>query len=209
MDDKLDGHLTQLLKDGDVSAKRNRVSKVYPPAATGMKRIYFIGLGRERIIRLKIRKNALHEYFSRFIKIKTGSFRVARYIRLREVPAADAAHALSESCLLAVYEVQDYKHKSNEPDQELKSVCAVTEEDLREVQAGLNVGAAYGQGANSARTLVNMPGNMLTATDLASYAAELAAKYDFECEILEKMKWKSSAWAGCLLLTKAHPNRRK
>ena len=50
-----------------------------------------------------------------------------------EVPAADAAHALSESCLLAVYEVQDYKHKSNEPDQELKSVCAVTEEDLREV----------------------------------------------------------------------------
>ena len=47
LDDKLDGHLTQLLKDGDVSAKRNRVSKVYPPAATGMKRIYFIGLGRE------------------------------------------------------------------------------------------------------------------------------------------------------------------
>ncbi len=27
IDDKLDGHLTQLLKDGDVSAKRNRVSK--------------------------------------------------------------------------------------------------------------------------------------------------------------------------------------
>ena len=27
LDDKLDGHLTQLLKDGDVSAKRNRVSK--------------------------------------------------------------------------------------------------------------------------------------------------------------------------------------
>lgn len=126
-----------------------------------------------------------------------------------EVPAADAAHALSESCLLAVYEVQDYKHKSNEPDQELTSVCAVTEEDLREVQAGLNVGAAYGQGTNSARTLVNMPGNMLTATDLASYAAELAAKYDFECEILEKMKWKSSAWAGCLPLTRAHLNRRK
>lgn len=98
--------------------------------------------------------------------------------------------------------MQDYKHKSNEPDQELKSVCAVTEEDLREVQAGLNVGAAYGQGTNSARTLVNMPGNMLTATDLASYAAELAAKYDFECEILEKDEMEELGMGGLLAVNK-------
>src|SRR6185437_14375186 len=43
-----------------------------------------------------------------------------------------------------------------------------------------------GKGTNSARTLVNLPGNMLTATDMANYALELAWKYDFETEVLEK-----------------------
>ncbi|WP_342007013.1 leucyl aminopeptidase [Bacillus sp. YBsi01] len=203
LDDKLDGHLTQLLKDGDVSAKRNRVSKVYPPAATGMKRIYFIGLGREADYSFEDAKECFARVFQQIHQDKKQEVSVLLDTFVSgEVPAADAAHALSESCLLAVYEVQDYKHKSNEPDQELTSVCAVTEEDLREVQAGLNVGAAYGQGTNSARTLVNMPGNMLTATDLASYAAELAAKYDFECEILEKEEMEELGMGGLLAVNK-------
>lgn len=48
----------------------------------------------------------------------------------------------------------------------------------------------YGKATNSARTLVNLPSNMLTATDLADYAQKLADKYGFECEILEKKRWK-------------------
>lgn len=43
-----------------------------------------------------------------------------------------------------------------------------------------------------------MPGNMLTATDLASYAEELAAKYDFECEILEKSEMEELGMGGIL-----------
>src|SRR5690606_5769899 len=36
------------------------------------------------------------------------------------------------------------------------------------------------------RTLVNTPSNLMTATDIANYAKELAEKYNFELEILEK-----------------------
>ena len=50
----------------------------------------------------------------------------------------------------------------------------------------ITVGYAFGKATNSARTLVNTPGNLLTATDLANYASELGEKYDFEVEILEK-----------------------
>ncbi len=39
---------------------------------------------------------------------------------------------------------------------------------------------------------------MLTATDLASYAEELAAKYDFECEILEKSEMEELGMGGIL-----------
>ena len=43
-----------------------------------------------------------------------------------------------------------------------------------------------GIATNSARTLVNTPGNLLTSTDLANYAVDLANRYNFEVEILEK-----------------------
>ncbi|MFL6560400.1 MAG: leucyl aminopeptidase, partial [Bacillus sp. (in: firmicutes)] len=55
-----------------------------------------------------------------------------------------------------------------------------------EIQASLTVGYSFGKGTNSARTLVNIPGNLLTATDLANYARELGSKYAFEVEILDK-----------------------
>ena len=50
----------------------------------------------------------------------------------------------------------------------------------KEIEAALTVGDVYGKGTNSARTLVNLPGNMLTASYLADYASELAGKYDFD-----------------------------
>ncbi|AMK73603.1 leucyl aminopeptidase [Bacillus subtilis] len=199
IDEMLEGHLTQLLKEGDVSAKPNQVSKVFPPSSAGMKRIYFVGLGREANYSFEQAKECFAHIFQAIHKDRKQETAVLLDTFISEdVPPADAAHALAESCLLASYEVQDYKHKSNEPDKQIEAVYVVTDEDTQEVQAGLRVGQAYGQGTNSARTLVNMPGNMLTATDLASYAEELAAKYDFECEILEKSEMEELGMGGIL-----------
>lgn len=68
IDEMLEGHLTQLLKDGDVSSKPNQVSKVFPPSSAGMKRIYFVGLGEKRIIHLNRRRNVLPMFFKPFTK---------------------------------------------------------------------------------------------------------------------------------------------
>ena len=47
---------------------------------------------------------------------------------------------------------------------------------------------------NSARTLVNMPPNVLTATKLAEYAVELAEKYDMDYKVLEKEEMEDLGW---------------
>jgi leucyl aminopeptidase len=44
----------------------------------------------------------------------------------------------------------------------------------------------HGRATNSARTLVNLPPNKLTATDLANYAVQLAEKYDMDYKVLDK-----------------------
>ena len=89
--------------------------------------------------------------------------------------------------LLSTYQFEGYKQKSNEPEKTINNLIVYSEKaDEEEVKAALTVGYAYGKGTNSARTLVNLPGNLLTATDMANYAKELGGKYDFEVEILEK-----------------------
>ena len=81
----------------------------------------------------------------------------------------------------------DYKQKSNEPEKCINHITVYTEEaEEEDVMAALTVGLSFGKATNSARTLVNTPGNLLTATDLAQYAKELGEKYQFEVEILEK-----------------------
>ena len=45
---------------------------------------------------------------------------------------------------------------------------------MNDVAASFEVGKIYADAVNEARSLVNLPPNMLTATDLANYAIELA-----------------------------------
>src|SRR6478752_580236 len=83
-----------------------------------------------------------------------------------------------------MYEFENYKKKSNEPDKQLEKIELFS--FYKDVVQSALVGYTYGKATNSARTLVNLPSNMLTATDLANYAVEMSHTYGFEYEILEK-----------------------
>ncbi|WVE36603.1 leucyl aminopeptidase, partial [Priestia megaterium] len=96
----------------------------------------------------------------------------------------ETAALLGEAQQLAMYEFENYKKKSNEPDKQLEKIELFS--CYKDVLQSALVGYTYGKATNSARTLVNLPSNMLTATDLANYAVEMAHTYGFEYEILEK-----------------------
>lgn len=188
LDQAFDGGLTELVKSGDISAKKKRVSKVHTFGNIGAKRLYFVGLGKET----ELSFDALREIFGAvFKKIKEAKHEeTAVYLDsflTEKVDVLDASHAFSEASSLAAYHFEGYKQKSNEPDKTIEKITVYTEAaDEEEIMAALTVGDVFGMATNSARTLVNLPGNLLTATDLAEYATELGARYDFEVEILEK-----------------------
>ncbi|MDN3019789.1 leucyl aminopeptidase [Paenibacillus sp. BSR1-1] len=188
LDEKFDGQLTELVKSGDISAKLKSISKIHTFSKIGSKRIWFVGLGKEK----ELTFDKLREAFGKLFKdVKASKLEEAAVyldsFLTEELDGLDAAHALSEAFSLATYQFKDYKQKSNEPEKKLKTLNVYCEGfEKEDIQASLSVGFAFGNGTNSARTLVNIPGNLLTATDLANYAEELADKYDFEIEILEK-----------------------
>ncbi|QPA30527.1 leucyl aminopeptidase [Thermaerobacillus caldiproteolyticus] len=185
--EQLNGQLTILLKEGDISAKKKRISKVHTLGQTAVKRLYFVGLGKEEELTFEVLREAFGKLFKTLKEAKLTEVAVALDTFTNErIDANEAAHALSEALLLATYQFAGYKQKTNEPEKKLENIAIYTEADQSEIEASAFVGRVYGKATNSARTLVNTPSNLLTATDLANYAVKLAQKYDFECEILEK-----------------------
>ncbi|MBO0958907.1 leucyl aminopeptidase [Neobacillus sp. MM2021_6] len=188
LDARFDGQLTALVKSGDISAKAKSISKVHSLGKLGAKRIWFVGLGKEKELSFDKLKEALGKIFK---EVKASKLEeIAVYLdsfTAPELDGLDAAHALGEAFALSTYQFDGYRQKSNEPEKRMEQVTVYSEAmDVEDVQISLSVGYAFGKGTNSARTLVNIPGNLLTATDMATYASELAAKYDFEVEILDK-----------------------
>lgn len=188
LDEAFSGQLTEFVKVGDLSAKLKNINKVHSFGKVGSKRIWFVGLGKGKDLSFDQLKNAFGKLFKEVKAAKLAE--AAVYLdsfQTEKLDGSDAAHALSEALALSTYEFAGYKQKSNEPEKKLEKLTVYSEAaDVGEVRASLTVGYAFGKGTNSARTLVNTPGNLLTARDLASYAEDLAKKYHFESEILAK-----------------------
>src|SRR5690606_35989443 len=203
LDTLLDGYITELLKEGDISPKLHTVSKVHTLGKAPIKGIYFIGLwssGKQSF-------DSLREAFGKAVKTlsdaKVESFALELDSFVTEgLDEQDVAHAFGEALSLSTYKFANYKQKPNETEKRIEEVIVYTNGDVEEIQASLTVGYAYGQGTNSARTLVNLPGNMLTATDLANYAIELGTKYGFEVEILEKEDMEKLGMGALLAVNK-------
>ncbi|NWQ39279.1 leucyl aminopeptidase [Bacillus sp. EB106-08-02-XG196] len=188
LDEKFKGQLTELVRAGDISAKFKNISKVHSFGKIGAKRIWFVGLGKEKEFNFERLSEALGRAYKALKASKLQECAVlVDSFTADSLDRLEAAHAVSEAYALASYQFRGYKQKSNEPEKRIEKITVYSENnDLEDIKASLTVGLAFGNGTNSARTLVNIPGNLLTAKDMAEYAQELAAKYDFEIEILDK-----------------------
>ena len=188
IDEAFEGGLTELVKSGDISAKKKVVSKIHTFGKISSKRLYFVGLGKEKEFSFEVLREAFGAVFKTIKEDKLEEIAIYLDSFLTEkIDALDAGHALSEAFALSTYQFEGYKQKSNEPEKVIDHLVVYSEKaEEEEIRASLTVGFAFGTGTNSARSLVNLPGNLLTATDLANYAKELGGKYDFEVEILEK-----------------------
>ncbi|MGJ7920096.1 leucyl aminopeptidase [Neobacillus sp. LXY-4] len=188
LDGFLDGQLTELFKNNDISAKKKTVTVVHTLGKLKTKKLVFVGLGKERELTFELLREVFGRAFKKVQKLKPADVALGLDSFIGgQLDILDVAHAAGEAFCLSTYQFEGYKQKSNEPEKKIKLITIYSDEnDAEEILAALTVGAIYGKGTNSARTLVNIPGNMLTATEMAEFAQELAAKYKFEVEILDK-----------------------
>ncbi|WP_110928618.1 leucyl aminopeptidase [Bacillus massiliglaciei] len=186
-DEKMDGQLTELFKAGDIQGKKKSIVKVHTLGKLGIKRLVFVGLGKEKELTFETIREAFGKAAKAVKEMRLTKLLLALDSFVTEkVEELDASHAFAEGFELAAYQFTGYKQKTNLADKTIEEFAIVTEYDQEEILASLKVGRVFGKAVNSARTLVNTPGNLLTSTDMADYAIQLAERYGFEAEILEK-----------------------
>ncbi|WP_349408357.1 leucyl aminopeptidase [Pseudalkalibacillus sp. SCS-8] len=187
IDNAMDGHITELFKNEDLSAKLKKVTRIHTFGALGPKRIYFVGLGLRKDLTYRTLSEAFGKAAKELKQHKQEDISVALDSFTSEaVDFKQTVHAMAEAFLLATYQFNDYKQRKNEKRYTLASIKVHSDENAELVESGIKSGEAYAAGTNVARDLVNTPGNLLTPTDLAEQAVDIAKKHGFEYDVLER-----------------------
>lgn len=183
LEKRFDGRLPEWLKSG-LSFDSKKLS-MYPTLNGSIPRVLFVGIGdRKKWTQDGMRRalglvgKQLAEEKINHAAIFTASF------ENEDLSAEQVAHLASEGIGMGTYRFADYKTDSNEVDYRLESLSFLTEDPEEAVRQAAFIGTVHAEAVNEARTLVNMPANILTPTAMADYAEELGEAYGFETEIL-------------------------
>ncbi|WP_210471134.1 leucyl aminopeptidase [Sporosarcina sp. 6E9] len=196
-------HLPEWLKSGDVKTTYKQVVKMPTFNDSGFKRVLFIGLGAKN----KLTEERLRTAFSTIGKeisiMKASSIAIwPTPFTNEKITNEDVAFLAGEGIGLGMYKFASYKTDSNDRDISLETVTFLSDSNQDELKVAFEVGSLHADAVNEARTLVNMPPNMLTATEMASYARRLAETYDFEIEVLGKKEMEEQGMGAILAVNK-------
>ncbi|WP_303965140.1 leucyl aminopeptidase [Sporosarcina ureae] len=179
--------LTDWIKSHDIQQKFKTITKMPALSKQTYDRVYFVGVGNQKqLTEQKVRElfaavgSQLHKDRVRTVGVWTAPF------CNEEIHCEDVAFLASEGIGMGSYAYEGFQTTSNEVDVPLTTVTFITNADEQSIIAAGEVGMISAHAVNEARTLVNVPPNLLTPTKMAEYARELAESYDLEIDILSK-----------------------
>ncbi|NEU30058.1 leucyl aminopeptidase [bacterium LRH843] len=198
--------LTSLIKARKFVAAFGECTPIYPLGALSFEIIYIIGLGKKEELTSSRMREAIAKVGTNVSKHKIKDLAIlVESFTAEQINKEKAATLIGEGLALSLYRAIDYKEKTNETDHRLENVTLYgAEERLKD---DVQTGYTFGMGTNHARTLVNIPGNLLTPSDLATSAKELAVQHGFEYEILEREEMEKLGM-GALLAVAAGSDQR-
>ena len=166
----LENAVDSVIESGEFSGKSGQVMVLNLPSSA-IKRLILLGtdeLSNQRQVKKAVTAAA--------VALNKSKSKTALWLggQLSDNPEAEAS-IVAQSITASAYNYK--KHNSNKSS-DLESVVFWTDDQLTSnaVEAGLNYGAAVGDGINIAKQLGNLPANICTPSYLADQAIELSKK---------------------------------
>jgi len=200
IDSALDGLIGAMQRSGEFTGKPGETMLIPTFGKLETPRVLLVGLGpRERVNADRVRRDAAIACRS----LNHGS--VAQVglalfwpeLGLDEPPLAQAA---VEGALIGLYTFNRYKSATAEEEHHLSTLSLLTSAggDAHALHTAIERGRIMAEATNFARDLANEPPNVLTPTELAHRARQMALANGLECEILEREQMQERGMGGLL-----------
>jgi leucyl aminopeptidase len=213
IDAQVGGHFRKLHAAGDFAARSGDVFLLTQPAGTRAARVILIGLGpRANFGRKQYRKAVQSAAQALF---KTGAADAVLYLAMDDHADLDAhyrARIVAEIVCAQRYKIPDLKTgpKPKAPRLGALNVAVADAAAAKAAQAGLDTGAALGNGMALARDLANLPPNVCTPSYLGQRALLLAREWPgIKVKVLKEADIKRLKMGAFLAVTRgsAEPPR--
>ena len=190
VDAALDGAISDLIRNGDLTGKAGEIVTLYPRAAIPAKRVLVTGLGPRDSFDLEAARRSVG------LAVKAARKATAKHVAtivhgagIAGLETRHAAQATAEAALLASYQFDAQKQKRETHEINDLTIVEFDESKLPEIEAGVKIARGIAAGTFVARNLVNMPPNVATPTKMAEVAQQIAADHDYGITVGDR------AWA--------------
>ncbi|WP_216830929.1 leucyl aminopeptidase [Alkalihalobacterium elongatum] len=187
IDTAIGGSLKQLLKENRFNGKAKEIFSFHTLGQLTAKKVYIVGVGKKA----EASDEQFRSVFASLSKVvhrdqlQNTAVILDSFIKDKE-DLDQLSYLLGEALELTSYKVANYKEKDNQVEKQLEGVTIFTNGSKDALLEELQAGKVYGSGTNLARALVNTPGNLMTPTDLAAAAKDIAESHGMEIDILDR-----------------------
>lgn len=208
-----DEKIRLLGKTGLFEGKLNQTYILPAESKYGCPIVILVGRGKELLTTDNLRLMATTIARSAYkLKVAKLVFQLPENLQQwTEIKTVDTvAYALTEGLLLGAYRRSIYKQV--QPHYKgITSFVYSSEKKTEEAEGnrwnqGIERGQAFGEATNLARNLINIPGNLLTPSELAMAAIEIAERHNLPAEVFDEREIEQKGMGGLLAVGKGSIN---
>jgi leucyl aminopeptidase len=185
----LDGHLQNLVEQGEFEGKPNELLLVHTQNKCAAKRVLLAGLGQRRGLRLDSFRQVMGTVVKRVRQANVTSFGVAMpAVAPRGASPLDIAQAMGEGAILGSYQFTEYRSDNGARPRDIErwTLLAAQRQLVRPLTEGVRRGVAAAEATVFVRDLCNHPSNVMTPARVANEAKLVAKESGVTLKILEQ-----------------------
>lgn len=134
--------------------------------------------------------------------LRTRNNKNFAFLPRHDGPPVAVAQAAAQGFVTSQFELDKYKTKDKKQKVVSKLVLCIEGAKLPDIKNGLERGRVIGESMNFTRDLANEPPNILTPTEMARRAQDMAKETGLKCEILDEAKMEKLGMGSLLSVSK-------
>ena len=187
VDDALDGAISDLIEQGDITGKKGNNVLIYSLGKLKSKRVVVAGLGKGEDFDANSARE-VHAGVARFLRARgvDGYATVVHGAGEGGLDTSEAAQAAAEGVVLGLYSFDKYKSGADSKSVDAVTVVEFDAGKVGAVERGVERGKTIAEAVNLAREMGNEPANYMTPTRMSEIALEVTQGTGMTLTVLDR-----------------------